>query len=120
VNIALIHRGEAVAGVVLAPALGELYYAARGAGAWKRAGGQVTPLRVAPADARRPLRVMGSRSHGGDALAAWLAKLACEHEFVAAGSSLKFCRIADGRADIYRSGIPLLRRPFCKKPAGPC
>jgi 3'(2'), 5'-bisphosphate nucleotidase len=101
VNIALIHRGEAVAGVVLAPALGELYYAARGAGAWKRAGGQVTPLRVAPADARRPLRVMGSRSHGGDALAAWLAKLACEHEFVAAGSSLKFCRIADGRADIY-------------------
>src|SRR5258706_11001814 len=43
VNIALVHRGEPVAGVVLAPALGELYYAARGLGAWKRAGTQAVP-----------------------------------------------------------------------------
>ena len=56
-------------------------------------------LRVAaPAD---PLRVIGSRSHGGEALEAWLARLPGDHTFVAAGSSLKFCRIADGRADIY-------------------
>ena len=48
VNIALVHRGEPVAGVVLAPALGELYFAARGLGAWKRSeGGEAVPLQVA-------------------------------------------------------------------------
>jgi len=44
---------------------------------------------------------MGSRSHGSEALAQWLARLGREHSFVAAGSSLKFCRIAQGLADIY-------------------
>ena len=99
VNIALVERGEVVAAVVLAPALGELYYAARGLGAWARDAAGQRALRVAPpAD---PLRVIGSRSHGGEALEAWLARLPGDHTFVAAGSSLKFCRIADGRADIY-------------------
>ena len=45
--------------------------------------------------------MIGSRSHGGEALARWLSLLQCEHTFVAAGSSLKFCRIAEGRADVY-------------------
>jgi 3'(2'), 5'-bisphosphate nucleotidase len=101
VNIALIDQGEAVAGVVLAPALGELYYAARGLGAWKGEGAGATALATQPCDPARPLRVIGSRSHGGDALAEWLQRLERPHEFVAAGSSLKFCRIAEGQADIY-------------------
>jgi 3'(2'), 5'-bisphosphate nucleotidase len=101
VNIALIEAGEPVAGVVLAPALGELFYAARGLGAWKRAGGTTTPLHVARTDPVGPLRVIGSRSHGGEALGAWLSSLQHDHVFTAAGSSLKFCRIAEGRADIY-------------------
>lgn len=100
VNIALVVGGEPVAGVVLAPALGELFYASRGLGAWKRSAQGVAPLRAARAGAG-PLRVIGSRSHGGDALGAWLAQLDGEHTFVAAGSSLKFCRIAEGLADIY-------------------
>jgi 3'(2'),5'-bisphosphate nucleotidase len=100
VNIALVHRGEPVAGVVLAPALGELYFAACGVGAWKRSrSGEAVALQVAlPGE---PLRVIGSRSHGGEALVRWLSLLPCEHTFVAAGSSLKFCRIAEGRADVY-------------------
>ncbi|MEZ0309389.1 MAG: 3'(2'),5'-bisphosphate nucleotidase CysQ [Ramlibacter sp.] len=101
VNIALVRAGRPVAGVVLAPALGELYFAAEGVGAWKRTTQGTQPLKAAVQDASRPLRVMGSRSHGGDALAAWLSCLACEHSFVAAGSSLKFCRIAEGEADVY-------------------
>lgn len=101
VNIALVHRGVPVAGVVLAPALGELFYAAQGLGAWKRSAAGTVPLQVAKHAAARPLRVIGSRSHGGEALAAWLASLPQEHTFVAAGSSLKFCRIAEGQADIY-------------------
>jgi len=99
VNIALVHRHEPVAGVVLAPALDQLYCAARGLGTRRRAGEQWKALRVAPAS--NPLRVIGSRSHGGSALDAWLGRLACDHLFVAAGSSLKFCRIAEGAADIY-------------------
>lgn len=101
VNIALVEEGESVAGVVFAPALGELFYAARGLGAWKRTAAGVTRLGVIRAAASGPLRIIGSRSHGGEAQAAWLARLSCEHAFVAAGSSLKFCRIAEGAADIY-------------------
>jgi len=101
VNIALVHRGTPVAGVVFAPALGELCFAAQGMGAWKREAGAPRRLRVAAHAPGTPLRVMGSRSHAGPALAGWLDRLARPHVFVAAGSSLKFCRIAQGDADIY-------------------
>ncbi|GAB4217672.1 MAG: 3'(2'),5'-bisphosphate nucleotidase CysQ [Rhodoferax sp.] len=102
VNIALVHNGTPIAGVVYAPALRELFYAAHGLGAWMQMAGSVPcPLQVAPWLSTQPLRVIGSRSHGGDKLAAWLATLGCHHSFVAAGSSLKFCRIAQGHADIY-------------------
>ena len=101
INIALIHRGASTAGVVLAPALGEMFFAAHGLGAWSRKGAHTAPLSVAKFVATNPLRVIGSRSHGGNALAAWLANLHLPHSFVAAGSSLKFCRIAEGQADVY-------------------
>ncbi|MCF8211495.1 MAG: 3'(2'),5'-bisphosphate nucleotidase CysQ [Rhodoferax sp.] len=102
VNIALVQQGVPTAGVVFAPALGELFYAAQGLGAWlQTAGGAPQALQVAPWQPTQPLRVIGSRSHGGDKLAAWLATLSYAHSFVAAGSSLKFCRIAQGQADIY-------------------
>ena len=101
VNIALVEDGQPVAGVVLAPALGELFYAARCLGAWKRDASGVLEIATGKIDPTAPLRVMGSRSHGGDKLNAWLTSLRNEHTFVAAGSSLKFCRIAEGAADIY-------------------
>lgn len=101
VNIALIENGQPVAGVVFAPALHELFYAARGLGAWKRHSAGVGEITTAKAGSIQPLRVMGSRSHGGEQLTTWLATLKNAHTFVAAGSSLKFCRIAEGLADIY-------------------
>ena len=101
VNIALVHRAEPVAGVVVAPALGESFFAARGLGAWMKSGGAALPIRVARHVPGQPLRVIGSRRHGGEALSAWLARLQCDYRFVAAGSSLKFCRLAQGQADIY-------------------
>lgn len=100
VNIALVDQGEVVAGVVLAPALGELFYAARGLGAWKQVQGNTLPLPVAAVQAPR-LRVIGSKSHGTEKLARWLDGLVQPHDFVAAGSSLKFCRLAEGLADVY-------------------
>ena len=102
VNIALIQQGVPVAGVVYAPALSEMFYAARGQGAFKqRVDGEVRVLKLSPWIASDTLRVIGSRSHGGDKLNAWLAALTRPHTFVAAGSSLKFCRIAEGQADVY-------------------
>lgn len=101
VNIALVVNGIPVAAVVLAPALDELFFGAQGQGVWKRDTTGTRPIRSAAPDARQPLRVIGSRSHGGDRLTGWLATLDREHSFVAAGSSLKFCRIAEGCADIY-------------------
>ncbi|MEN9781368.1 MAG: 3(2),5-bisphosphate nucleotidase CysQ, partial [Pseudomonadota bacterium] len=103
VNIALIEHGAPVAGVVLAPALGELFYAAQGLGAFKAQadGSGAQPIRCSAAPDDAPLRVVGSRSHGLGALDAWLAALKRPYVFTAAGSSLKFCRIAEGAADVY-------------------
>jgi 3'(2'),5'-bisphosphate nucleotidase len=101
VNIALIQDGEAQAGVVFAPALDELFFAARGLGAWKSQDGKTRRIQVMPRRAPAPLRVVGSRSHGLDETAAWLARLDCQYEVQPAGSSLKFCRIAEGQADLY-------------------
>lgn len=99
VNIALIEQGRPIAGVVLAPALGQLYFAAQSVGAFRRDSAGETALHTA--EPATPLRVIGSRSHGLEALDAWLRRLDGGHSFVAAGSSLKFCRIAEGQADVY-------------------
>ncbi|QTP58906.1 3'(2'),5'-bisphosphate nucleotidase CysQ [Billgrantia antri] len=102
VNIALIEHGKPVLGVVVAPALKLTYLAAQGVGAFKvDANGKRTPIRAAgKPDAGARWRVMGSRSHASPDLAAWLDTLG-EHDLVPMGSSLKFCLIAEGRADVY-------------------
>jgi 3'(2'),5'-bisphosphate nucleotidase len=99
VNIAWVSGGRPMAGVVLAPARDELFFALAGVGAWKTDASGTRPIR--PEASPGPLRVIGSRSHGGELLQAWLRDLQVPHTFVAAGSSLKFCRIAEGEADIY-------------------
>ena len=52
------------------------------------------------AHAASPLRVVGSKSHRGDSLDGFLAR-AGVHELVPVGSSLKFCMVAEGAADVY-------------------
>ena len=100
VNIALVEEGVPVLGVVHAPVIETDYFAARGAGAWKRAGDEPAhPIHVRPAPADR-LRVAGSRSHAGDRLAGFLDRLG-EHELRPMGSSLKSCLVAEGEADLY-------------------
>ena len=102
VNIALIHQGEAVAGVVYAPVPGEMFYAARSLGAWKRGpDGAEAPLKTSGIAPTQALRVIASRSHADDMQTTWLAKLSQDQSFHAAGSSLKFCRLAEGEADLY-------------------
>ncbi len=99
VNIALIHNHRPVLGVVHVPVTGVTYYAADDHGAFRKDGdAQPVPIRVA-SDLRTP-RVVGSRSHRSDAVNAYLDNLG-EHEMVAMGSSLKFCVVAEGGADVY-------------------
>jgi 3'(2'), 5'-bisphosphate nucleotidase len=105
VNIALIEKGAPILGVVYAPALGKLYYAARGHGAWKQEGGAALPIRAAKAT-NGASRVVVSRSHGSGEESLDRFTGAVERcEFVPMGSSLKFCLVAEGLADLYpRSG----------------
>ncbi len=99
VNIALIEDGEPIMGVVTAPALQEAYWGVKGEGAYKRdRTGHTHPIRVA--EPREPLRVVASKNHLNEETRAFIAKLG-PHEVVQACSSLKFCRLAEGHADIY-------------------
>jgi 3'(2'), 5'-bisphosphate nucleotidase len=101
VNIALVERGFPVLGVVLAPASGRLFAGAAGAGAFveDESGRRRTiACRRIPATG---LTVVSSRSHGDRAaLDAFLTgRVVASH--VTAGSSLKFCLVAGGEADLY-------------------
>jgi 3'(2'), 5'-bisphosphate nucleotidase len=100
VNIALIHRNEPVLGVVYAPAKDVCYFASEGCGAFKQVGeAEPETIRVCP-NAPATVRVVGSRSHGAAALDIYLSRLG-EHGLVSIGSSLKFCLVAEGSADLY-------------------
>ncbi len=100
VNIALIEDGVAILGVVHVPVFRRTYIGCRGLGAQRRdAGGEAVPIRVAESSGTPP-RIVGSRSHRGKSLDAYLAALG-EHDMVPMGSSLKFCVVAEGDADLY-------------------
>src|SRR5690606_27908255 len=100
--------GVPVAGVDHAPALGRLWWGGRGEGSCA-AGvdggvdmarlGEVTPIGVRPAP-REGLTLVGSCSHGVEPDAAWLAAYRVS-QYSAIGSSLKFCLVAEGKADLY-------------------
>ncbi|QJT78809.1 3'(2'),5'-bisphosphate nucleotidase CysQ [Kosakonia sp. MUSA4] len=96
VNIALIEKGKPVLGVVYAPVLKVMYSAAEGK-AWKAEAGHHQQIHVR--DARPPLVVV-SRSHADDELKEYLQQLG-EHQTTAIGSSLKFCLVAEGKAQLY-------------------
>ena len=99
INIALVVNHEPVFGIVAAPALGLLYWGALGVGAFSRhRGATQTPIKISPTAV--PLRVVGSRSHTSAATAVYLAQLR-PHAMSGIGSSLKFCLIAEGKADLY-------------------
>ena len=99
VNIALVEDGVPVLGVVYAPVFDYLLHAGRGAGAFLREGGQDIAL-MTRRPATAPLRVAASRSHLDERTAAALQRMG-ETERHGLGSSLKFCRIAEGRIDVY-------------------
>ncbi len=99
VLIALIHQHEPVLGVVYAPVLDTFWYASLGNGAWKQEGDEL-PLPIMTRAVGEVPVIVGSRSHAGSSLQAFLDQLG-EYELVSMGSILKACLVADGRADLY-------------------
>ena len=99
VNVALVEDGAAVMGVVFAPAAERLFAGASGRGAWVEEGGE----RRAITTRERPdgaLVAVASRSHRSPQTQAFLDDLGVT-DFEPAGSSLKFCLVAAGEADVY-------------------
>ena len=101
VNIALVENNLPVLGVVYAPVLDVTYYGDKN-GAFKLTGDQASEnqIKVQPHQEGESWKVVGSRSHAGDSLVAFLRDLG-EHEMVSMGSSLKLCLVAEGAAHIY-------------------
>jgi 3'(2'), 5'-bisphosphate nucleotidase len=107
VNIALIEQGRPVLGVVYAPALDLYYYADTTKGAWRRQGNAAaTPVRSRPVDMTR-LAVVASKDHAGPQVARLLERTPGA-ALKSMGSSLKFCLVAEGQADVYLRDVPTM------------
>jgi 3'(2'), 5'-bisphosphate nucleotidase len=99
VNVALIVKHRPVLGVVHVPVKGLTYIGCEGMGAELRNAGGRRPISVS-ARSNTPVRVVGSRSPRGSSLDAFHDRLG-DFEMLPMGSSLKFCKVAEGAADIY-------------------
>lgn len=103
VNIALIKDGEPILGVIYIPVKKVMYYAQKGQGSFRRNGNNTAKhIYSVQADKNKPLIVAASRSHQSDTLEHDLNDMGIEMgELKPAGSSLKFCLVAEGVVDIY-------------------
>ena len=120
VNIALIHNGNPILGVIYVPVKEELYFALDGLGSYK-AGQNLTIDNLEnlilnsnklPVDYNRDnYVVVGSRSHMSTETEAFFEEKKKEHgdvEVMAVGSSLKLCMVAEGKADAYPRYAPTM------------
>ncbi|HEX3720647.1 MAG TPA: 3'(2'),5'-bisphosphate nucleotidase CysQ [Verrucomicrobiae bacterium] len=107
VNVALIEKGRPVLGVVHAPALDVTYFASETGGAWRTsANGTAVPVKTRRADLAH-LAVVASKDHAGTMVKAMLERLS-NPSLRSMGSSLKFCLVAEGSADLYLRDVPTM------------
>jgi 3'(2'), 5'-bisphosphate nucleotidase len=99
VNIALIYQNTPVLGVIYVPVTGDLYYGGTNMGSWKETNDGIKTQLHADVDSDNWIAV-GSRSHAAPEETALLSQYPVT-EIITAGSSLKFCLIAEGKAHIY-------------------
>ncbi len=100
VNIALAYRQESVMGVIYVPVTGDLYYGAKGYGAYKETEKKVVRLRASDNTDVGSIRVVTSNSHGCTQMDELIEKYHFTN-LIKVGSSLKGCMIAEGKADVY-------------------
>lgn len=106
VNIALVEDGVPTRGVVYAPAKGRMFYTNSAGASVEEAGpfdldtpGETTPMQVTTPD-NAALMVVASKSHRDQATDDYIGKYGVK-DMTSAGSSLKFCLVATGEADLY-------------------
>ena len=106
VNIALVANGEPIRGIVYAPARQRLFYTDENGEAVEEMAyfsvskmGLVKKIKTAFSD-NTALKVVASKSHRDEKTDEYISKYRCK-ELISAGSSLKFCLIASGEADLY-------------------
>lgn len=103
VNIALIHQHKSIIGAINVPVLDVDYFAWENGGSYKSEHhGEAKKISVKKLvdSENSPLTVAGSRSHGSEMMQQYMEKLG-NVETLSMGSSLKFCLVAEGRADLY-------------------
>ncbi len=98
VNIALVHEGRSVTGVIYVPVKEELFFAQKGKGAFYKKDGTVKRIKVS--DRTENIRLVMSRSHASDKLKAIIEKNNIK-DIKRAGSSIKGCLVAMGEAEVY-------------------
>jgi 3'(2'), 5'-bisphosphate nucleotidase len=125
VNIALMHRDRPVMGVIYVPVKDILYFTAEGKGSYKISDttwikdslslenleqkAEILPIEVKTS--ARNFTAIASRSHLSEETKSYLEILEKKHgriEILSAGSSLKFCLVAEGSADIYPRFAPTM------------
>jgi 3'(2'), 5'-bisphosphate nucleotidase len=104
VNIGLIDRGSPKLGVVFAPATGRLYGGCLGEGAWLEESGRRAP--IATRLRNDVTTAVASKSHLNQATVDYLEAAVGSCGYISIGSSLKFCILAEGKADIYPRAAP--------------
>jgi len=113
VNIALVEKNTPVLGIILVPVTGELYFAEKGKGTWKINAKDVNPsnpyqgarsLKPSKSIDPRIIKVIASRSHMNEDTANFIQALEDKYgkvETMSKGSSLKFCAMAEDKANVY-------------------
>ena len=106
VNIALIENNKPILGVIFAPVKSDIYFAQKNYGSYKiNSSSELIDLKEAKkifvSNQSNIKKIIGSRSHSNQSFDSWVNKNFSNTEIVQAGSSLKFCLIAEGVADIY-------------------
>jgi len=104
VNIGLIEQGTPKLGAVFAPAMGRLHYGCIGVGAWLDEGQGRKPIATRPRG--KITTAVASKSHLNQATVDYLEAAVGNCGYVSIGSSLKFCIVAEGKADIYPRAAP--------------
>lgn len=112
-NVALVKGDTAIAGVIYAPALDEMYWGMYGAGAYSEIDGKIEKMQVESfKKSDKGLKLVCSRSHLNEATQA-IVDAYDEPVLVASGSSLKFMKIAKGDAHIYPRMAPTMEWDTC-------
>ena len=106
VNIALIENNKPILGVIFVPAKSKLYFAQHKNGSYKiNTKAELKSLdkakKILVSQKSNLIRIVGSRSHSNSVFTNWVNEKFPHAKIIHAGSSLKFCLIAEGNADLY-------------------